>query len=479
MSAVVPPAPSLPAGRRTRRAVLGGGAALAVLGGGVAGRRAWLDRDPDALPITDQNGNLLWSNWAGTEHSYPVRRAAPASEDELVSILRSGQGPLRPVGAGHSFTGLATTNDMLLTLDRLTGLVAHDPIRHQATVRAGTRLYQLGPALSVVGQEMPNLPDVNKQSLGGGLATGTHGTGNGLKAMHGEVTALRVATPAGDLVDCDAKSRPELFHAARVGLGAFGVVTQVTLQNAPLKRVRKRSEVRGIEDLLDDWPRLRTAHRNVEFFILPFTGHALLITHDETDDPLKPRTADDEGEALLDLKRLRDWFEFAPTLRRALSRAALKDAPFEEFVDEGWRLLSNERTVRFREIEYHLPIEAQVSVLREVLTAIEAHHREVFFPIEARIIASDDAWLSPFYGRESGSVAVHAYHKDDHDFFYTLIEPILRRHGGRPHWGKLHSLRAADFAGLYPRWKDAVELRRDLDPAGRLLNPHLRTVFGA
>ena len=150
----------------------------------------------------------------------------------------------------------------------------------------------------------------------------------------------------------------------------------------------------------------------------------------------------------------------------------------EEAVDEGWKLLSTERPVRFNEMEFHIPAEEQLTALREVVAAIEKHRPDVFFPIELRRIAPDDAWLSPFQGGERGSIAVHCYYKDEYEFLFTLIEPILRRHGGRPHWGKLNSLKAADFAALYPRWKDFADLRRQLDPQGRMLNPYLKGVFG-
>jgi FAD/FMN-containing dehydrogenase len=146
-------------------------------------------------------------------------------------------------------------------------------------------------------------------------------------------------------------------------------------------------------------------------------------------------------------------------------------------VDDGWKLLSNERPLRFNEMEYHLPAEAQIDAAREILAVIERRRPDVFFPFELRCIAADDAWLSPFYQRESGSVAVHAYYQNDYSFLFTLVEPILRRHGGRPHWGKLNSLRAADFAGLYPRFKDAMQVRQTLDPGGKFLNDYLRRIL--
>jgi FAD-linked oxidoreductase len=345
----------------------------------------------------------------------------------------------------------------------------------QATVWAGTRLGDLGPALAQAGQEMPNLPDINKQSLAGALATGTHGTGRAFRALHGDVVALRVVTPAGDVHTCDAKRNSALFHCARVGLGAFGIVSQVTLQNAPLVRVKKRVEPRPLEAILEDWPALIQKHRNVEFFALPFTGIGAVVTADVTEEPVRPRGPDTDTETLMDLKRLRDWTALVPALRRWVAQTVLAaGVEPEEAVDEGWKLLSNERPVRFNEMEYHLPLDAQIPALREVLAAIETHRSDVFFPIEARVIAPDDAWLSPFYDRLSGSIAVHAYYKDDHAFFFELIEPILRRYEGRPHWGKMHSLKSGDFATLYPKWKEAVA-----DPQGRLLNAHLREVFGA
>lgn len=461
----------------SRRTLLTG---VGVAGAGIAGAagyRVWRDREPAAPPAQDASGRLLWRNWSGIEHSYPAQRAAPASEDELASLLRSAQAPVRPVGAGHSFTGLATTDGTLITLDMLSGVVSHDDANKRATIWAGTRLAALGPALAEISQEMPNLPDINKQSLAGGIATGTHGTGRTFTALHGQATKLRIALPSGELVECSAAERPELFAAARVGLGAFGVVTQVELQNQPLRRVLKRTWIAELGETLENWPQLQQEHRNVEFYAVPFTGYAAIIACDPTDRPVSPRGEDTDADSLMSLKLLRDLFGYIPALRRAVARSAFADTQPVEWVDEGWKLLSNERPVRFNEMEYHLPLDAQIPALQEVVATIEAHRGDVFFPIEARVIRDDDAWLSPFHGRMSGSIAVHAYYKDDHQFLFDLIEPIFRRHDGRPHWGKLHSLGAGDFASLYPHWNDATALRQQIDPEGRMLNAHLRRVF--
>lgn len=462
----------------SRRAVLGtAGGLIGASAAGAIGYRTWRDREPASPPPQDGEGHLLWRNWSGIEHAYPAERLAPTSEDELASALRTARAPIRPVGAGHSFTGLATTDGALLSLDRMSGLVAHDAAQVRATIWSGTRLADIGPALAAIGQEMPNLPDINKQTLAGGVSTGTHGTGREFRALHGQITKFRIALANGEIKECSATSNPDLFVAARVGLGAFGVLTQIELQNAPLVRVLKRTWVADLQETLEQWPTLQSAHRNIEFYAVPFTGYAVIIAHDPTDLPVRPRGPDEDTSGLMELKQLRDWLGFSPSLRRMVAHAAFKDMAPSEAVDEGWKLLSNERPVRFNEMEFHLPLEQQIPALREVVDAIEQHRSDVFFPIEARTIKQDDAWLSPFYGRDSGSIAVHAYYKDEHQFFFDLIEPILRRHGGRPHWGKLHSLQAGDFAALYPRFNDAAALRRELDPEGRFLNQHLRKVF--
>jgi FAD-linked oxidoreductase len=461
----------------SRRTLFFGLGAAAVAGGGAIAYRMLRSQEPPSPAETDAQGRLLWRNWSGIQNAYPETRWAPASEDELAATIATQKAPIRAVGAGHSFMPLVPTSGTLLTLDRWAGLVSHDASSHRAVIKAGTRLGDLGPALAAVGQEMPNLPDINKQSLAGAIATGTHGTGRGFTALHGQIERMRLVTARGEILDCDASTRPELFNAARVGLGAFGIVTQVELRNRPLTRIRKRTYVVPFDEAVAQWPALVEKHRNVEFYAVPFTGLAAVIIADETQEPVRPRGPDQDAQTLMDLKKLRDLFGYSNGLRQRVAQALMADLPPEEAVDEGWKLLSNERPVRFNEMEFHLPLDAQMGALREVVEAIEAHRPDVFFPIEVRIIEQDDAWLSPFYGRRSGSIAVHAYYQDEYRFLFDLIEPIFRRHDGRPHWGKLNSLRAIDFATLYPRWNDAMAVRNSVDPDGRFLNPYLAGVL--
>lgn len=461
-----------------RRALIAGGAATAVVGGsavaiGAANREK---PEPPAPPSSDGKGHTLWRNWSGIQHSYPVQRAAPKDEGELAALMRAAPAPVRVTGAGHSFTGLCATAGTLVSLDAMSGIDRWDG--EAATVRAGMRLGALGPALAAKGRAMANLPDINKQSLGGALGTATHGTGTTLRAIHGDVTAMTLVTATGQVIDCDAAKRPELFDAARVSLGALGIITKARLTTTANRRLRRRVWVEPFEAALERAEARWKTHRNFEFYAVPFTGLAANISHDETDEPATAR-APSQDDAFLDvLRTLRNLLGFSTGMRKAAARALLGGSEPETAVDEGWKLLSTERPVRFNEMEYHLPAETQLTALKEVVETIEKHRPDVFFPIEVRRIAPDDAWLSPFQGEPRGSVAVHAHYRDDSAFFHALIEPIFRRHGGRPHWGKLHSLKGPDLAALYPRWTDFLEIRRELDPEGRLLNPYLRTLFG-
>ena len=461
-----------------RQALIAGGAGAAVVASsatvvGVATHEA---PEPPAPPSTDGKGHTVWRNWSGIQHSYPAQRSAPADEGALADLLKTGVAPIRVTGAGHSFTGLCATDGTLVSLDAMSGIERWDG--DEATVWAGTRLGALGPALAQKGRAMANLPDINKQSLGGALGTATHGTGSTIKAIHGDVQALTLVTAGGAVLDCDAKTRPELFSAAKVSLGALGVISKVRLTTTANRRLRRRVWLEPFEEAVAKAEERWAQHRNFEFYAVPFTGLAANITHDETDEPATDRTPSQDDAFLDALKGLRNLLGFSNGLRKAAAKALLGGTKPETAVDEGWKLLSTERPVRFNEMEFHLPHETQLTALKEVVAAIEKHRPDVFFPIEVRRIAPDDAWLSPFQGEPRGSVAVHAYYRDEYDFFFTMIQPIFLKHGGRPHWGKLHSLKGPELAALYPNWNDFLEIRRELDPQGRLLNPYLKTLFG-
>lgn len=418
-----------------------------------------------------------WRNWSDTVSCQPRQWLTPGSVDELATVLKSSTGSVRCVGAGHSFTPLVSTTGTLLSLDRLSGLLKHDSAAGLATLGAGTRITVAARRLDGVGLALMNQPDIDAQTLAGAMATGTHGTGPSYGAMHSEVAAMKLMTVDGRLLSCSLTERADLLAAAQVSLGCLGVVTELTMKVRPRHFLRRHAWVARNEALYEQAPELLRKHQHVEMFFLPCTGYGAAIVHDEVPiGPVDHPPAPDE-DVLADLKRLRDWFGRWPALRRWIAGKAIERTPAEHATDVSWKMLASSRPTRFNETESHVPREAGLACVRDVLATLEKRS-DVFFPIELRYVMRDGAWLSPFQGRDSCSVAVHALFGEPYDYLVKEIGPVFRRHGGRPHWGKLHDQTPAELAAHYPRWKDFLALRRELDPQGRLLNPYLQRLFG-
>lgn len=416
-----------------------------------------------------------WRNWSGSQQCQPAAWQVPADTAELQSLLKSAVAPIRCVGAGHSFSALVPTRGTLLSLDRLAGL--RDIRDGVARFGAGTRLAQATSALHQAGFALANQPDIDAQTLAGALATGTHGTGAQLGALHADLQALSLVTPQGEPLQCSPTLQPELFAAAQVSLGALGVISEVQLRVRPRQVLKRRVWLMRTEALLAQAPKLAAQHRHFEGYLLPHTGYGAAITHDDVQaDPLPRAEAPDE-DVLRDLRRLRDWFGRFPKLRRWTAQKLIDPEMHEDAQDWSHRLLSSQRPTRFNESEFHLPRERGLEALAEVLHTLERRN-EVFFPIEFRFVAGDTAWLSPFHGRDSFSIAVHAAVDEPWDYLLKDLGPLFRRHQGRPHWGKLHDLDPVELQARYPRWNDFQRIRRELDPQGRLLNPALRRWFG-
>lgn len=407
---------------------------------------------------------------------HPVGRFAPDSEDSLREFLSSTTGPIRPVGSGHSFTPLVPTDGHLVVIDQLAGLLDHDAANLRATFGAGSRLGDMGAPLAAIGQAMSNLPDIDRQTLAGATATATHGTGIAFPGLSGFVTNLRLVTPAGDVLDVDA-SNPDLFNAARVSLGALGVVTRMTLQNRAPYRLVAKNWVQPIEEVLENFDASAANHRHFEMFPLTHSDYALTLSIDETDQPVNnpppsAEEADGFGQAMA------YWATLPPRERLPLVNELAEQIQPTEATDVSYKILSNIRNNRFNEMEYSVPLEAGADCLREILRTIIDKEVDVVFPLEYRYVRRDDTWLGMSSGDEDhAAISIHRTAGEDYRPYFDLIEPIFWKYGGRPHWGKVHSLGAAELRKLYPRFADFQQLRAELDPAGRMLNDHLRKLF--
>jgi FAD-linked oxidoreductase len=408
-------------------------------------------------------------------------RPAPATEEELASILSTAIKPIRPVGSGHSFSPLVPTSGSIVSIGQLSGLMDYDVETKQAEFGAGTVLSQVGKPLQDVGMALTNMPDIAYQTLGGMFATSTHGTGLNHGSMSTQIVGLRLVTPDGEIRDCSETQNPELFRAAQVSLGALGVVSRYRLQCRDAFRVKEENWVARTEDILDDLDTLVKKYEFFEFIPMIHSDYSLVIAIDETDEPIfhNGKSGEDEGNFFIKLiEKTHKYGSDVPAARSALMNAVANFADFEAAVDDSYKLLSNIRNIRFNEMEYQVPIEAGPACLREILALIKRKNLPSWFPLEYRVVKGDDITLSQFQGRDSASISIHQHYTMDHHNYFAAIEPIFWKHGGRPHWGKLHNLNARQLASLYPHWQEFQDIRAELDPSGKMLNAHLRKIFG-
>ena len=413
-----------------------------------------------------------WHNWSGYLSANPVGRIAPHSEDELVTALRSTSGAIRPVGSGHSFSPLVPTDGHLIVLDNLSGLVSHNRDTMTAELFAGTRLSDAGRMLNSVGQAMFNLPDIDRQTLAGAISTATHGTGRDLKSLSGYVHSLRLVTPSGDVINLDADNDSDLFHAARVSLGSLGIITRIGFKNRAPFKLRSRTWTEKTDAVIAQWDTLTTQWQHFEIMPLLHSDYAFIIAHQETEAPISPMIEEDDNGELLAL------FDATPVaMRGALINLLAADIEPNEGVDTSYRSLTNLRFDRFNEMEYSVPAARGPECLMEILQTIKQQAIDVSIPLEYRVIGEDDAWLSMFYGGPRVSISLHRLAQYNYAPLFNVVEPIFWKYGGRPHWGKVHSLGYKQLRALYPKLDEFVTLQQRLDPQGRLLNPHLRQIL--
>lgn len=424
---------------------------------------------------------IPWRNWSGAQACLPLARLAPKTLGELAQAIVQAPGKVRPVGAGHSFSALVPTDGTLLSLSFFNGLLDYDPSTLQATFGAGTPMSRMGDALKNIGQALPNMADIDYQTLAGAIATSTHGTGKGFTAYSGTVTGLQLVTAGGQVLDCDARHHPEVFNAARVSLGALGVATRIRLQNRAAYRLRERQWIAKTEELLEDVEKNTRENQHWEMLVVTHSDYALSIALNETTDPptppLDPAEAGGNGFVSI-IEKLDKYVSDFPGTRRNLLNSLRFFARFEDRVAESYQVYANVRNVRFNEMEYSVPAEHGPACLREILKLITDKDLRTWFPIEYRYVKADDIPLSMFEGRDSCSISVHQHYTLDHHNFFAAVEPIFWKYAGRPHWGKLHSLNARALQPLYPHWDDFARVRRELDPGGKFLNAHLSSILG-
>jgi L-gulonolactone oxidase len=415
----------------------------------------------------------MWSNWSRGQSCAPAEHVRPASRAELSEAVVRGRA-VRVAGAGHSFSGVVPTDGTLLSLDRLDRVLDVDRASGLVRAEAGIRLHRLVRELHAHGLALPNLGDIDAQSLAGALVTGTHGTGAKLGNLAASVEAMELVLADGSELTVDGGDE---LNAARVGLGALGVVAAVTLRCVPAFRLHAVDAPLPLDDVLGGLDRHVDGNDHFELFTFPHSPIALTRTNNRSDAPPTPRRPRREWlqDVVLDnhvFGLLNRVARRAPKTIPSLNRLAGRSASRRERVADSFDVFASPRLVRFEEMEYALPREHAVEAMRAARQILERY--PVSFPIELRFSAGDDALLSPAHARETAYVAVHVFEGMSFEAPFREVEAVMGEWGGRPHWGKRSFLSAAELAPRYPRWADFAAIRERLDPDGRFVNAWVR-----
>nr|MCW2728128.1 FAD-linked oxidoreductase [Aeromicrobium sp.] len=433
---------------------------------------------PDARPV--------WQNWGRNVQAHPARIARPGSTAEVAAVVRDAVAAghtVKAVGAGHSFTAIAATDGVLLRLDRMSAILATDTATGRVRVQAGASLHALNPQLKARGLALPNLGDVDPQSVAGAVSTGTHGTGDKLFGISQAVVGVQIVTATGDVLEIDEQH--PWFGAGRVTLGALGIITEVTLQCVPAFLLHAREEPMALPAVMEQLDQLVADNDHFEFYWFPHTEK----TSTKRNNRVPP------GTPRQPVGRFRSWLDdqfLSNTAFEGINRVvagrrswiprvngvAASTLSAREYVDDSYNVFVSPRTVRFRESEFAMPREALPVVLDELAAWFGAGHENISFPIEVRFTAADDVWMSTGHERDNCYVAVHQYWRSDPTAYFAAAQDIFTAHGGRPHWGKMHTLDASYFAGTYARFGDFVAIRDELDPGRTFSNAYLDRVLG-
>ncbi|MFJ1664935.1 D-arabinono-1,4-lactone oxidase [Streptomyces bottropensis] len=428
-----------------------------------------------------------WRNWAGNVTARPVREVTPATVEELAAAVRkAAEDDLRvkAVGTGHSFTAAAATDGVLIRPQLLTGIRRIDREAMTVTVAAGTPLKRLNLALAREGLSLTNMGDIMEQTVSGATSTGTHGTGRDSASIAAQIRGLELVTADGSILTCSPTENADVFAAARVGIGALGIVTAITFAVEPIFLLTAREEPMSFERVTAEFDELHAENEHFEFYWFPHTGNTNTKRNNRSAGPEKP------------VPQLNSWFEdeflsngvfqvanwvgqavpaTIPTIAQISSRALSA----RTYTDIPYKVFTSPRRVRFVEMEFAVPREALVDTLRELKAMVDRSKLRVSFPVEVRTAPADDITLSTASGRESAYVAVHMFKGTPYQAYFTAAERIFTAHEGRPHWGKVHTRDTDYFAKVYPRFGEFTALRGRLDPERRFQNDYLRRVLGA
>ncbi|MGI8791633.1 MAG: D-arabinono-1,4-lactone oxidase [Acidimicrobiales bacterium] len=426
-----------------------------------------------------------WRNWAANQECWPTAIEHPASQAELSRLVTTAAAAgttVKVVGSGHSFTDIACTAGYLIHLDRHSSILHIDREAMTVSVEAGVPLSRLNAALEEAGMALPNLGDIAYQTVAGAISTSTHGTGVRIGGLATQVIGLDIVTGDGSVIECSADTEPDVFSAARVGLGAIGILSRVTLQCVPAFTLRAIEQPMHMDKVFSNLDRYVEENDHFEFFWVPHTPFAITKRNNRTDEPPAGRG---RWRTIRD-KYLLENIAFGVACRLGRMRpsliprlaTAVPGSGRVEYTDKSFKIFASPRWVHFYEMEYAIPREHVVEALNRLMAFVDDSGLRIGFPVEVRFTASDDIWLSTAHGRTSAYIAVHVYQGTEYEPYLRGVESSMDDLGGRPHWGKMHFQTAETLAARYDHWDDFQAVRARVDPDGRFANAYTDRVLG-
>lgn len=441
---------------------------------------------------TPQNSNLAWSTWARQHETQPTGVFQPRSIPELQEFIEhagaTGQ-RVKVVGRGRSSSAIGQPTDALLQLDYLTGLTRVDAEGLTATFRSGTTVREANQILGYYNLAFSNLGRLDEQTLAGAISTGFHGTGVDYGIFATQVTELKLVGASGQLIICSAQENPELFKAALCGLGALGIIVEITFAVVPQFRLHAAERGHSYTDIVHSFAERAHASDHYEFSWFPgsaevrtrrLTRLALLTEGYMPASAAVSQARRYGGDHLLNngvFSALSYVGTKAPALQPALNKVSNWGKGNRRYADYSARVFTIHRTVRQNNMEYAFDMAQFADVMRDVRAHFNENSLHTAYPLVIRTAAADNIWLSQAYGRETFYISARSYWRQPHAELFSSLEGVFKEHGGRPHWGQFHTQQAEELAQLYPRFEDFVQLRTELDPEGLFLNPYLDQVL--
>lgn len=426
---------------------------------------------------------ISYHNWAENIVFNPSQIAFPENEEQLCTLISkaNGQGKkVRVVGSAHSWTGLFETQEILVSLDKMQGLIEVKGM--EASVWAGTKLKTLGQLLYDKGLAMENLGDIDVQAIAGAASTGTHGTGIHFQSISNQVVKLRLVTANGEILECSETENTEIFNAARVSMGSLGIISQLTLRCIPAYNLHYTAGKEDFYEVLKNLKQKNEGTRNFEFYYFPHTDWVqtkyINITQEQPEEKPIRKFLNDvilENGFFGTACKISQYF---PSSCANVSKITTQLIGPTKKTNHSHKIFATVRLVRFNEMEYNIPAVHFEEAMKKVKDTITKEKIATNFPIECRFVKGDNLYLSPAYQRDSAYISFHMYRPMPYKDYFKKMEEIMLEYDGRPHWGKMHNLKADVLSKKYPKWQEFLTIREQLDPNQTFINSYLKDLFG-